>query len=85
MLQAFYALCLLQLRLQCHLSELCALLLQLYLLIEVLCQPGLGLCLLLRAHFKDNLCAQVILHIGNLKQLLLIKHIQNASDAVHII
>ena len=66
-------------------AELCALLLQLYLLIEVLCQPGLCLCLLLRAHFKDNLCAQVILHIGNLKQLLLIKHIQNASDAVHII
>ena len=61
------------------------LLLQLYLLIEVLCQPSLGLCLLLRAHFEDNLGAQVVLHIGNFKQLLLIKHIQNAADTVHII
>ena len=71
-------------KLQRHLSELCALLLQLYLLIEVLCQPGFGLCLLLRVHFEDTLSAQVILHIGNFKKLLLIKHVQNAADIDYI-
>ena len=51
----------------------------------MLCQPFLGLLLLLVAHLQDNLGTQVIDHIGNLEQILLIQHVQNTADMIHII